>query len=68
MKWYIATKLEYSGYDCTGHDMPYLVAANSKEEVLELFARLYKDDEIVEVKEFVLPDMSKKRKAFILDF
>jgi hypothetical protein len=64
MKWYVVVQTEYSGWDCTGHEIPYLVAANSKAEALALFNQ---DIDPLHILELNLPDLSRKKKAFILD-
>ncbi len=66
MKWFLVTRTEYSGYDCDGHQVSYIVAANSAEEARSLFD----PDESWEpmkttVEELTFPDLNRKRKAFI---
>jgi hypothetical protein len=67
MKLYKITRLEYSGYDCTGHFVEHLVYANSEAE-----AKLLIPDENDydpngwKISEFQLPGVRKKRKGFII--
>lgn len=64
MRWFTVLQQEYSGYDCDGHDVDYIVAANSPEEAASLFPRGIFDDP-VKVYELTLPDLARKKKPFI---
>ena len=73
MKYYTCFTTEYSGFECDGHEIPHLVAANSEEEVFNMFdtrSDYDKENNSMEfdvaknIKEFVLPDISRKKKTF----
>lgn len=66
MRYYVVTTTEYSGYDCGGHRVKYIVAANSTEEANNMLpVEPWNDSN--EVKELILPSLDRKRKAFILE-
>lgn len=65
MKFYKVTTIEYRGFDCFGHYVPHIVYANNKKEAVELMNLRDHDDE-PDVEEFVLPDISRKRKGGII--
>lgn len=70
MKFYFLVRIEYSGYECAGHRVHYLVAANSLEEARKLRPRHEDIDGYVDYEEseteFEIPDISKKKKSFIV--
>lgn len=67
MTFFIVTIEEYRGYDCDGHHVPYIVAAHDKEEALSLFQEEIRDDLLVSCEPLALPDLSRKRKPFIVN-
>lgn len=68
LKWFVVLVMEYSGYDCSGHEVPHIVAAENEEQALTLvsYEEWYNGKPIV--KEFVLPDLKLKKKPFELEF
>lgn len=63
MKWWIVKREEFAGWDCTGHEQTYLVAASNIEEAQDLFG---KEERILGVVEMPpLPDLKRKKKPFI---
>jgi len=67
MTFFIVTIEEYGGYECNGHHVPYIVAAHDKEEALALFQDEIRDEEVVSCEPLALPDLSRKRKPFIMN-
>ena len=61
MQWYLVRREEFSGYDCNGHWVNHIVAANSSEEAVAMYKTEYEGD-IIKVIEFELPDISRKKK------
>jgi len=68
MEWWLIEDEEYSGYECDGHMVPHLVAANTEEEALSLFPAIEVWDTFNQrrISRFLLPDISRRRKAFRL--
>lgn len=62
MKFYIIKTEEFSGWDCNGHEGIYIVAANSEQEAMGLLS----NNDIQSINEFKLPDISRKKKPFVL--
>lgn len=66
LKWFVVYIEEFSGYDCNGHESPYLVAANSKEEAEKMFASdSYGEPRRIAV-EFALIDLRRRKKPFVM--
>jgi len=70
MQYYRVIVEEYSGYDCSGHDVPYIVAANNEAEaVIHMMVekKIDKWDKRPTAEPFSLPEISpRKRKPFIV--
>ena len=65
LRFYLVATTEYSGYDCSGHRMQYIVAASSPEEADSMFP-IEDWEEKNKVVEFSLPDLSHTKKAFVV--
>ncbi len=70
MKYYTVRRREYSGYECDGHDQLYIVGANNEEDALKLLDNRGEWEkeagyDQLTVNELVLPDLKRKKKAFI---
>jgi hypothetical protein len=70
LKLFKVTRTEYSGYDCSGHNVNYLVYAQSIDEARKLKPRTEDTDgysEYFDKEEvFELPDITRKRKGFVI--
>jgi hypothetical protein len=68
MKWYLVSIEEFSGWECSGHTVDYLVAANSADEAkAQLKTGESWFDEDMRVAELELPNLTRKKKPFVLN-
>lgn len=65
MKWWAVLTEEYNGYECEGHLIPHIVAANSKQEAIDQFEWDEYWQQKPNATELVLPDLRRKKKPFV---
>lgn len=75
MRFFVAHREEFRGYECYGHMQTYIVAANTKEEAFALLYdrsdyekenNLFPHMKLEDVFEFELPSLGRKKKPFIV--
>lgn len=67
LKYYYSMVEEYNGYECDGHWVAVIVAAESVEQA-EGLLKLSELDRYTEPAELVLPPLAKKRKPHVVSF
>lgn len=67
MTYFVVLRKEYQGWECDGHEIPYIVAAHTEEEARGLFPPDIDDchDQTIAVWHLALPDLTRRKKPFI---
>lgn len=66
LHWYIVEEEQFSGYECDGHYIPHIVAAETVEQATRLFDRKEVWNTPLRAYSLYLPDISRCKKPFIL--